>query len=149
MPKSVTGRQVLAALPREGSTGQPGFYPLCPCVTLRTPLLHSCCWCLFPAPRVGPRGSKYPFFMGSPALLFFPWLLPPLQRDTHSFAVGACHLHAGAQLPRDAASGARGGCARSSQLPGFYSSSFASCFWKIITPVLQHTRKMQTPACRR
>lgn len=33
-------------------------------------------------------------------------------------------MHAGAQLPRDAASGARGGCARSSQLPGFYSSSF-------------------------
>lgn len=98
---------------------------MCPYVTLSTLLLHSCCCCcLFPAPRTGSWGSQNPFPMANQALLFLPCLLLPLQRDTHSFAVGACHLHAGAQLPRDAASGARGGCARSSWLPGFYSSSF-------------------------
>lgn len=111
-----------------------GLWPLCPYVTLSTLLLHSCCCCcLFPAPRTGSWGSQNPLPMANQAPLFLPWLLPPLQRDTHSFAVGACHLHAGAQLPRDAASGARGGCARSSWSQAFIHPPFASCFWKIIT----------------
>lgn len=132
MPKSSTGRQILAALPREGSTAQCWIVPLCcsegsAAAGARSPLPG---WA---------QSSEYPFSMGSPA--FLAWLLPPLQRDTQSFAVVPVICMQGSVAKRC--------CERCPLLAAPGLLFILLCLLLLGDKNPQLCREMQTPVCRR